>query len=109
MNYYASSGAVFSKCGTWRYHLWRTWGAGPIPLYILLNPSKAGAANDDSTVSRLAVRSRSLGCGGFELVNAFAFCSTFPSDLWRALDPVGPENDAWIANAISYAPSVIVG
>lgn len=53
--------AEFSPCGRYRYLLGRRWSPGLPNLFILTNPSKAGAGvdrrADDPTVIRLIERS----------------------------------------------------
>jgi hypothetical protein len=44
-------------------------------------------------------RARRLGFGGIKVVNLFALRATDPSELYRAADPVGRENDRWIVKA----------
>jgi hypothetical protein len=41
-------------------------------------------------------------------VNLFALRATDPRELRRANDPVGPENDAWIADAARSASGILV-
>jgi hypothetical protein len=60
---------------------------------IFLNPSKADALIDDMTMTIFAERARSLGCGGIDVGNIFAFRATYPKDMMAADDPVGPGND----------------
>ena len=104
------SGARFSTCRSWRYLLWRTWDNGAPPLVaVLLNPSTADETEDDPTVTRMMRRASSWGYGGLVVANAYAYRATKPADLWRASDPVGPENDAAIREACASAGLVICG
>lgn len=46
--------AIFSPCGTWRYRLERDIAeVGKVACAILINPSYAGAENNDQTVGKL--------------------------------------------------------
>lgn len=93
--------ANISPCGTYRYMLRRTWDhAKPRALFVMLNPSTADAEIDDATIRSCIRLSKSLGYGSFEVVNLFALRATDPTELQRADDPVGPDNDHVIAAAI---------
>lgn len=102
-------GAVFSPCGAWRYLLWRM--ADPRAKVIgmgLLNPSQADERRDDPTIRQCRARGRQAGGAGLIVWNLFAFRATFPTDLKRALDPVGPHNDAAIALALALGSRTIL-
>ena len=92
--------AVFSGCGHYRYALARRWSDEPDRIvWIMLNPSRAGAAPDDPTIRRCMSFSRSWGYGGMTVVNLYALCAADPDRLRQAEDPVGPENDLHVARA----------
>ncbi len=103
------SRALYSDCETYRYLLTRDWGQGPRLVYILLNPSTATEEKNDPTIERCERRARALGCGGFGVANLFACRSTDPRGLRLAADPVGPRNDAVLAEAAQAAGQVICG
>jgi hypothetical protein len=73
----------------------------------MLNPSTADESTNDPTIARCEQRARLWGYGGVTVTNLFAFCSTEPSVLYRAVDPVGPENDAYLRAAALAAKPVI--
>lgn len=88
----------------YRYRLSRSdWPEGwvnmhaPRLLWIMLNPSTADEEMDDPTIRRVKAFSRRLGYEALTVVNLYAMRSTDPRGLWAADDPVGPENDAVIA------------
>ena len=91
-----SSYARLSDCGTYRYTLGRRWthdlSAGAA-VFVMLNPSTADAEQDDPTIRRCIGFAKALGCGGLHVVNLYAYRATKPADLWKAADPIGPEND----------------
>lgn len=91
------SRALYSACGAYRYGLERLWNAGPVLLYIMLNPSTADEMRNDPTIERCQRRALRLGFGGMRIANLFAFRATRPRDLRHAAEPVGPENDALLA------------
>ena len=101
-------GAIISDCGTYRYRLWRRWDAGPACVFIMLNPSTADATNDDPTIRRCIGFAKREGCGSLEVVNLFAFRATSPADLKKAEDPVGPENDSYLQQAMFYAKGTVI-
>jgi hypothetical protein len=98
--------AALSPCGTWRWWLSRIWNSEkPIGLVVMLNPSTADHTRDDPTVQSLMRRGRFWGWGGYYIVNLCAFRSSDPSDLAKAEDPIGPENDAHIDRLAEQATS----
>jgi hypothetical protein len=104
-----NSGAVFSSCGTWRYLLWRD--ASPRAKLVgmgLLNPSQADETRDDPTIRQCRVRARQAGYAGLLVWNLFALRATFPADLKRTLDPIGPDNDEAISLALELSSRTIL-
>ncbi len=88
--------AVLSRCRRYRFALWRRWGSEPQVLFVMLNPSTADARHDDPTIRRCIRFARAWGFGSLAVGNLFAFRSTSPAALRRAVDPVGPGNDEWM-------------
>jgi hypothetical protein len=87
------SGAVMSECGKYRYRLSRVWDEIAYVLpFVMLNPSIADAKIDDPTIRRCMGFARREGYGGIEVTNLYAFRATSPVDLWKAIDPEGPDN-----------------
>lgn len=102
------TGAVFSNCGMYRWLLWRKRREAKRLLNMLmLNPSKAGAVENDPTVLRQEKRSDLLGFDGLLVTNAFGYISTDPEIMKKAADPVGPENDFHILQAAKVAELVV--
>lgn len=100
----AASSAVYSDCERYRYLLTRVWQPeGARALYILLNPSTATETQNDPTVERCERRARALGFGSFRVTNIFAFRATDPRAMRAEADPVGPGNDAAIAESLTWA------
>jgi hypothetical protein len=102
-------GAAFSRCGAWRYLLWRL--PDPRAKIVgmgLLNPSRADETRDDPTIRQCRVRARQAGFAGLVVWNLFAFRATLPADLKRASDPVGPDNDGAISLALSLSTHTIL-
>lgn len=94
------SGAVLSKCGRYRFLLWRRWDDLLTPFwpmgFIMLNPSTADASIDDHTI-RCCIRfAKREGCTAINVVNLFAWRATQPSELDDALNPVGIGNRLWL-------------
>jgi hypothetical protein len=106
-----ASSAVLSPCDKYRYQLIRRWqpahqaGAqiSREVLFVMLNPSYADAEHDDRTVGRCIGFSRRWGFGGLRVVNLYAFRSTDPDRLHEVVDPVGPENDAYLRENFAAA------
>jgi hypothetical protein len=91
--------ASISADGKYRYSLTRCWNSAlPMCCWICLNPSTADEHKDDPTVRKIVGFSARLLYGGFHLFNLFAFRATTPRDMYRAVDPIGPDNSPiWIA------------
>lgn len=126
--------ARFSDCRTFRYRLGRSLKMGvrtkesgldepylvpfrDLPpdakriVWVLLNPSTADAFKPDPTVSRCMEWSRLWGADACEVVNLFAFRSTFPQDLLPlAIGARGDDalNDEEILSACLGATKVVI-
>lgn len=95
MSFQYDKGALIEK--VFRYHLWRVWDARkPCILFIMLNPSTAGADLDDNTIRRCIRFAYFWGYGGIHVVNLHAFRSKSPKELRKAKDSIGPRNDEFI-------------
>jgi len=100
------NGAHISPCGKYRYNLWRSWfsanviepEAGTV-LFVMLNPSTADASEDDATIRKCIGFAKKWGQGGITVVNVFGLRATDPAELFKADDPVGPDNDRAIREA----------
>ncbi|NJM82082.1 MAG: DUF1643 domain-containing protein [Tabrizicola sp.] len=103
----AMSTATYSDCERYRYLLTRVWAPGPRALFVMLNPSTATEVQNDPTVERCERRARTLGFGAFRVTNIFAFRATDPKVMCAAPDPVGPQNDAAIADSMLWADRTI--
>ncbi len=103
----AQSVAVYSECERYRYLLTRVWAPGKRALFVMLNPSTATEVQNDPTVERCERRARALGFGAFRVVNIFAWRATDPRDMRAAADPVGPDNDAAIAESADWADAIV--
>jgi len=101
--------ATLSRCGTYRYRLGRLWNPLSARLmFVMLNPSKADAYEDDPTIRRCIGFARSHQFGGIEVVNLYAYRTPHPRDLKAAGYPVGPKNDDYIADALGDCAAVCV-
>jgi hypothetical protein len=119
--------AVFSPCGLYRYRLIRDietgfWeeldanlmGEGPAVrplrtrLYVMLNPSYAGADKNDPTARRTMGFGARDGFGRILVGNAFGIVETDSSLLRHHADPVGPDNDRHLAEMAAQADQIIV-
>ena len=100
--------AVISRCGSYRYALWRTWDpARGAVMFIGLNPSTADATIDDPTLRRCMRFSKDWGYGGVIMANLFAFRATQPADLLEADRPIGPRNNRWLRQLADDAALVV--
>jgi len=94
--------AVISDDGLYRYRLERRWAPGGFTVtWVMLNPSTADAYTDDPTLRRITGFSRRMGFSRLIVVNLYAYRATEPSDLWRAADPIGPDNDEHLRETLT--------
>lgn len=76
------SGAEFSGDQEHRYRLWRVWDMSlPSVVWIMLNPSVAGARQNDQTISVCIGFSATNGFGGLIVANLFSFITPSPAEL----------------------------
>ncbi|SDQ33247.1 DUF1643 domain-containing protein [Leucobacter chromiiresistens] len=86
--------------GDYRYSLTRVWDETlPKLTYILLNPSTADATKLDNTLKQCVKISKFNGFGGLLILNLYAYRATEPKVMKAAADPIGPENDQFLAAA----------
>jgi hypothetical protein len=98
----AAKAAVLSPCGRYRYSLSRTWGDGGTVCFVMLNPSTADADADDPTVRRCIGFAKAWGYASLAVRNLFNLRSPSPKALLTAEDPVGPEGDRYLREAVCY-------
>lgn len=89
--------AIISDDGVYRYVLTRRIPSAlrwvrPM-LFVMLNPSKATAEEDDPTIRVCIDFATRESCTSLTVVNLFALRSTDPKQLLAHPDPIGPEND----------------
>lgn len=102
------SDAKLSKCRKYRFALWRTWDeTKPYAMFIGLNPSTADEVKNDPTITRCINFAKTWGYGGLCMANLFAFRATDPSEMMMASDPIGSENNEWLANLSRNAGIVV--
>lgn len=102
-----SSGAVLSRCGRYRYLLWRrAIGPWPFQAFAMLNPSTADANVDDPTIRR-CIGFTPEGMSGPLVWNLFALRATDPNAMKAAEEPVGHLNDSAIDLALSLSARTI--
>jgi hypothetical protein len=102
---------IFSSDRRYRYLLRHTWQPPSAPKFctwIGLNPSVADEAQLDPTLRRIRAFSAASGYNGFIMTNLFGLVSTDPDQLYTADDPVGPENDRYILQAVTETRKVVV-
>lgn len=100
--------AVISPCEKYRYWLWRHIGGdGPPVGFLMLNPSTADAEVDDPTIRRCMGFARDWGASELIVVNLFAYRSTDPKEMKKALSPIGPDNDEAIRTALGHCDLVV--
>jgi hypothetical protein len=106
---------VFSPDRRHRYTLIHRWDellaapeGGRGIAWIALNPSTADENQLDPTLRRIRDFSITWGYDFFVMLNAFAWRDTDPAGMKAAPDPVGPDNDHWIAHWSGRVDRVVV-
>lgn len=100
--------ALLSADRAYRYWLTRAWRDDAAAMVVVgLNPSRADEDADDHTVRRLMGFADREGCGSLTVVNLFALRSTDPAVLARVRDPIGPDNDTHLADALTSGALVL--
>lgn len=105
--------AEFSPDGRCRYWLTRIVEVGMLPyvgLFIGLNPSKAGAVDNDQTIRKEIGFASRWGWSGFWKANLFAHVET-ESALLRELAydyAVGDRNDDCLKEMVARAPEIVL-
>lgn len=95
--------ATLSDDGVYRYRLDRIWDPdAPRALFIMLNPSTADATTDDPTIRRCRTFAHREQLGGFTVVNLYALRSPDPAALLDHPDPVGPDCDHHLLQAMRH-------
>lgn len=113
-----SGKAYISADGLYRYSLTREVLTGAAReaaeesgretlTFVMLNPSTADATRDDPTIRRCIRFARDWGYARLKVVNLYAYRATDPRELWRAADPVGPENDHVLALAFGVSDGLV--
>lgn len=101
---------AFSADRRYRYVLWRVWenhGAPRYCAFVGLNPSTADESTDDPTIRRCVGFAKAWQFDALAMLNLFAFRATDPQDMRAADDPVGDDNDSWLAK-IAGGASIVV-
>jgi len=130
---YIARGATISKCGLYRYSLWREWRGTHDPmnwrwqgitdgtgkrvgmpkscLFVMLNPSTADGEQDDPTIRRCVGFAKSWNFERLEVVNLFAYRATNPRDVldsqMAGIDVIGPDNIDAVQSANEDAGMVV--
>lgn len=92
---------VLSDDEKYRYELGRVWvPSRGLAVFCMMNPSVADDVDPDLTLTKCVGFAQQWNLGGVILVNAFALRSTNPRRLLHETDPIGPENDRFITDAL---------
>lgn len=103
-----SNSAEFSPGRQYRYKLTRDL---PMPtghqrwkplLFIGLNPSKAGADDNDSTVTIMMGFGTRWECTSLTMVNIFDFIETHSTKLGNVAEPVSPANQSYLDRELRH-------
>ena len=113
-DYYGDEKRKYSGDGRYRYLSCQRIGTSDNRLlFIMLNPASTVGTLYNPKKHRqtrtLCINSARLwGFGLLEVVNLFALEARTPKLLRKADDPVGPDNDKWICDAVARADKVVV-
>ena len=76
-------------------------------MFIGLNPSTADEVDDDPTVRRCIAYARAWGFDALCMTNLFGLRATLPAVMRAHAAPVGPENDARLADCARRAALIV--
>lgn len=106
MNAWFSEGG--EEAGVYRWRLDReVQDSGIVVALPGVNPSTAGAIDNDATIRKDIGFAQRNGWRRIIKVNKFAYRATDVTNLRRAVDPIGPENDRWLAEAFDEADMIL--
>ena len=105
---FATSSAVISPCGLFRYRLDRSvQEQGLVAAFFGVNGSTAGPIEEDQTTLKWRGFSLRNAFRRYIAGNPFAFRTKDVRKLAFAVDPVGPENARYLAEIIAEADVLI--
>ncbi|MBX2862972.1 MAG: DUF1643 domain-containing protein [Leptolyngbyaceae cyanobacterium MAG.088] len=108
----SNGSAIFDSSQRYRYCLTRSWAEVNEPAhqvtFIMLNPSTADAEQDDPTIRACSQFAQRWGYNQLNVVNLFAYRTPHPSVLKTVTDPIGPENNRYLLEAITSAEKAIL-
>ena len=107
----AIAACIFSEDRVYRYNWARRVSNEPTRMLCIgVNPSKADEDRSDNTVTRCCnfARRFGYGYGVLEMGNLNAFRATDPAIMKAAIDPVGPDNDEYLREAIRRCNLIVV-
>jgi hypothetical protein len=87
--------------------MWKSKDTPRMCAFIGLNPSTADETLNDPTIRRCINFAKDWGYDGLYMLNAYAFRSTDPKNMQAAANPVGPDNDRFIAEITAKAELVL--
>lgn len=105
-----SGTANFSRCGRYRYQLTRVLNKVEQPqsvTFVMLNPAQATAEKNDQTIGKCVGFAQRWGANELKVVNLYAYCTSYQSELYAAEDPVGPLNSTWLRRAMHSSERVV--
>lgn len=100
--------AEISSDGRRRWFLQRSWGDGPVVLWIGLNPSKADAERDDATIRKMVGFTDRWGYRQMSVCNLFVERATQQRDLFKGEPAIAdPRNLALLADLAGSAAVIV--
>jgi hypothetical protein len=106
------AGALLSRCGHYRFLLWREWGEDDQPaaaLWIGMNPSTATADLDDPTIRREVGFTHRIGLRRYVKANVMDYRATHPSGLTQpGVCPCSVDNLPTIKRAAHSAQIIVL-
>lgn len=105
--------AVFSPDGRHRYRLDRWWDGAPSDdsrrvVFVMLNPSVAGAHDDDPTIRKCIGFAKRNGFNWLSVVNLFSLVATQTTDLAATDERITPFTDGFVTAAAADAKRVVL-
>jgi hypothetical protein len=100
--------AILDDTKQYRYQFSCEWGdSGRFVTFVMLNPSVGNQEQEDATLKKCVTYAKRWGYDGLNVVNLFAYISPEPTELKHQVDPIGPDNNRHVLEAIQNSEKVI--
>ena len=75
--------------------------------FVMLNPAKATAQDNDQTISKCIGFAERLDKDTLNVVNLYAYCTSYQQELYAQSDMVGPANQRWLSQTLRQSDLIV--